>query len=376
MEKTIAVLAGDGIGPEVMDSAIKILKTIEKKYKHQFTYKEALVGGSAYDKYQSHCPQETIDICRNADAILFGSVGGPVNAQNETKWQGCEANSILALRKEFNFGINIRPTQIFSSLKDNSPLKESIISDNVDIEIFRELSGDIYFGEHKRFTDEKGTRFATDIAEYDEDTIRHIVKAAFERAQTRRKVLTSIDKANVLDTSRLWREIVDEEAKNYPDVTVNHQYVDNAAMQLVLNPSQFDVIVTSNLFGDILSDLASVLPGSIGLVPSISLNKEGFGLYEPSGGSAFDLTGKNIANPTAQILSASLMLAYSFGLYEEANDINQAVQSAFEQGYKTADINRYGDKPSVSTIEFTDAVIQSLTTSRSNLKLEIISFRL
>ncbi|TNF69344.1 MAG: 3-isopropylmalate dehydrogenase [Gammaproteobacteria bacterium] len=360
MDKKIAILAGDGIGPEVMTSAIEVLKAIEKKYNHQFIYEEGLIGGSAYDQYQNHCPEETINICKNADAILFGSVGGPVDAQHITKWKNCEANSILALRKHFKFAINIRPIQIFSALKENSPLSENAIGDDVNIEIFRELSADIYFGEHKRFVNNQGIRCATDVAEYDENTIRTIVKAAFSRAQVRKKKLTSVDKANVLDTSRLWREIVIEEAVNYPDITVNHMYVDNCAMQMVLNPRQFDVMVTSNLFGDILSDLGSVLPGSIGLVPSVSLNDDGFGLYEPSGGSAYDLMGQNIANPTAQILSASLMLAYSFGLFDEANNINFAIEHVFEQGYKTADVNRNSQKKAISTTEFTQKVVAEI----------------
>ena len=365
MKKTIAVLAGDGIGPEVMSCAIEVLNAIADKYQHQFIYTKALIGGAAFDVYGEHCPKETIALCQSADAILFGSVGGPVNGQSDPKWQGCEAKSILALRKTFNFGINIRPIKMFPALKDNSPIKSERIINGADIEIFRELSADIYFGEHKRFTDEHGLRCATDVAEYDENTIRHIVQAAFLRARERRKILTSIDKANVLDTSRLWREIVNEEAGNFPDVALKHMYVDNAAMQLVLNPSQFDVMVTGNLFGDILSDLASVLPGSLGLIPSISLNKQGFGLYEPAGGSAFDIVGENRANPIAQILSAALMLSYSFSMYQEADAIHHAINEVLEQGYRTSDIANGAS--SIGSKEITDHIVNALSQSKVSI---------
>ena len=356
MKKNIAILAGDGIGPEVMLSAVKVLNVIAEKYNHEFNYLEALVGGAAYDKYKNHCPQETIDICKDSDAILFGSVGGPVDAQNEEKWQGCEAKSILALRKHFNFNINIRPAKIFPSLQDTCPLKNSRVANGADIEIFRELSRDIYFGEHKRFIDKNGIRQATDIAEYDEITIRNIVVKSFERAKERSGVLTSVDKANVLDTSRLWREVVNEVSKDYPSVKINHMYVDNCAMQMVLNPSQFDVMVMGNLFGDIISDLASVLPGSIGLVPSISLNEDKFGLYEPSGGSAYDIMGQDKANPIAQILSASLMLSYSFGLTKEADTIAVAIDKVLDAGFRTSDIYTQ-NTTLLSTSEFTGKII-------------------
>ncbi|MCL4121280.1 UNVERIFIED_CONTAM: hypothetical protein GTU68_009899 [Idotea baltica] len=342
-----------------MQSALQVLDVIANKYQHNFKYTEALVGGAAYDEHQNHCPEETIEICKNSDVILFGSVGGPVEAQSQQKWQGCEANSILALRKHFNFNVNIRPSQIFSSLQESCPLKKERIANGADIEIFRELSKDIYFGEHKTFTDENGVRHATDIAEYDEITIRNIVIKAFERARQRSKNLTSVDKANVLDTSRLWRKVVEEVAKDYPDINIKHMYVDNCAMQMVLNPAQFDVIVTANLFGDIISDLASVLPGSIGLVPSISLNNEGFGLYEPSGGSAYDIKDQGKANPIAQILSAALMLSYSFGLVKEAENISNAVEQTLNDGYRTQDIYSSGTTL-VSTEDFTQQVIKRL----------------
>ena len=360
MKKIIAVLAGDGIGPEVMSSTLKVLKLIEELYCHQFKYKHLLVGGSAYDKYRTHLPNHTINGCKTSDAILFGSVGGPVDSLNSIKWANCETNSILALRQLFNFDINIRPIRSYRELRDNSPLNISAINQGVDIEIFRELSSDIYFGEHREFIKNDGIRCATDLAEYDETSIRSITKKAFERANIRRKKLISVDKANVLSTSKLWREIVNEEAKNYPTVSVNHMYVDNCAMQMVLNPGQFDIVLTSNLFGDIISDLASVIPGSIGLVPSISLNKLGFGLYEPSGGSAYNISNKNIANPIAQILSASLMLEYSFHLYDESELIRNSIQNALKKGARTQDINRNRQYKNLSTIDFTKFIIDEM----------------
>ncbi|WP_119342768.1 3-isopropylmalate dehydrogenase [Facilibium subflavum] len=359
MKKIIAVLPGDGIGPEVMSASLEVLETINERYNHQFIFQHAAIGGAAFDIYGKHCPHETLEICQQSDAILFGCVGGPVDAQDDPKWQGCEANSILALRKAFNFGVNIRPIKMFNALQENSPLKNNRIGQGADIEIFRELSGDIYFGEHRRFEDENGVKHASDTAEYDENTIAHIVEKAFIGAQKRNKVLTSVDKANVLDTSRLWREVVKAQEKNFPDVKVNHMYVDNCAMQLVLNPAQFDVIVTANLFGDILSDLASVLPGSIGLIPSASLNKQGFGLYEPAGGSAFDIQGKNVANPIAQILSASLMLSYSFGLHQEAKAIQDAIEAVLKKGVKTADLCTVDETP-VTTTQITQAIVQEI----------------
>jgi 3-isopropylmalate dehydrogenase len=360
MKKIIAVLPGDGIGPEIMASTLQVLKLIEELYCHQFIYKHLLIGGNAYDKYHKHLPNHTINECTTSDAILFGSVGGPVDSINSKKWAHCETNSILALRKLFDFNINIRPIQSYKELKDNSPLNISSIDKGIDIEIFRELSSDIYFGEHREFINNDGIRCATDLAEYDENSIRAIAKKAFERAKCRGKKLISVDKANVLSTSKLWREIVNEEAEKHPTVSLEHMYVDNCAMQMILNPSQFDIILTSNLFGDIISDLASVIPGSIGLVPSISLNKLGFGLYEPSGGSAYSITNKNIANPIAQILSASLMLEYSFHLFDEGKLIRNAIQSALKKGARTQDINRNQQYKSLSTTDFTSFIIDEM----------------
>lgn len=337
MEKTIAVLAGDGIGPEVVEASLLVLNAIEKKFNHKFHIKKALIGGAAYDKYENHFPDETNEICKNADAILFGSVGGPINELNLPKWQNCEANSLLAIRKAFNFNANFRPAVIFPELKNICPLKDSIIESGVDVLIIRELTGDIYFGEHKEIL-ENGKRKAIDVAEYTEDQIREIAHVGFKAAMLRSKKLHSVDKANVLATGKLWRKVVQEVSKEYAEVELNNILVDNCAMQIVLNPGQFDVILAPNMFGDILSDTAAVLPGSLGLTPSASLNKEGFGFYEPSGGSAPDIAGKGIANPIAQILSFSMMLKFSFNLTEEANAIEFAVKKALKAGYRTKDI--------------------------------------
>ncbi|MFZ9035988.1 MAG: 3-isopropylmalate dehydrogenase [Francisellaceae bacterium] len=364
MEKHIAVLAGDGIGEEVMNAALKVLDAIAERYQHKFHYHHALIGGAAFDQYGVHCPSQTLMRCQDADAILFGSVGGPVAAQNDPKWKGCEANSILALRQHFNFSINIRPIAIYSSLSAHCPLKTNRIGNGASIEIFRELSGDIYFGEHRQDVDKNGRRYAIDVAEYDESQIRHIVRSAFESAQKRRKILCSVDKANVLSTSRLWREIVEEEKLNFPDVKLSHLYVDNCAMQLVINPTQFDVLVMGNLFGDIISDLAAVLPGSLGLIPSASLNADGFGLYEPSGGSAFDIAGQNIANPIAQILSAAMMLSYSFSMHEEAKAIHKAVEDSLNQGYRTSDI-ALSNEQTVPTDAMANAIINNIKHGQS-----------
>lgn len=337
MKKTIAILAGDGIGQEVMPQAVNVLKTIAKKFQHHFIFQEGDIGGMAFEKYGTHFPKETEALCRAADAVLFGSVGGPAHEGNLKKWKNCEKNSILTLRKALQLNSNLRPIQLYPSLSSISPLKERLFSSGVDLLIVRELIGDIYFGEHKQWV-EDGVRYASDVAEYDEQKIRSVAHRSFQFAQKRGKKLTSVDKANVLDTSKLWRTVVSEIAPQYPDVQLEHMLVDNCAMQLFINPGQFDVIVTANLFGDILSDAAAALPGSLGLIPSASLNESGSGLYEPAGGSAPDIAGKNIANPIAQILSAAMMMRYSFGLEKEAKDIENAVQKALQEGLRTKDI--------------------------------------
>jgi len=358
MKKKIAVLAGDGIGPEVISQALRVLDKIAEKYGHQFNYQPALIGGAAYDKYQEHFPAETKTICQNSDAILFGSVGGPVEELNQEKWKSCEVNALLGVRKAFNFNANFRPAKVRSELKNICPLKNEIIKDGVDLLIVRELVGDIYFGE-KKFFNKDDKRAALDAAEYDENQIRSIAHVGFQAALKRRKKLSSVDKANVLHVSKLWREIVIEVSKEYPEVELEHVLVDNCAMQLILNPSQFDVIVTGNMFGDILSDEAAVLPGSLGLMPSASLNKDGFGMYEPSGGSAPDIAGKNLANPIAQIESAAFMLRFSFNLEAEARDIEVAVEKTLKQGFRTGDIFEEG-KIKMGTKEITDKILENI----------------
>ncbi len=355
MKKKIAVLAGDGIGPEVMQETLRLLDVVAKKFHHHFDYVEGAIGGYAYDISGSHCPEKTLQICQTMDAILFGSVGGPVTEQHQPKWHQCEVNSILKLRKHLNLNINIRPITVHAQLASHCPLKPETISHGIDMLIFRELTGGIYFGRHERST-KNHQRTALDECVYEENQIRKIAEAAFKSAVTRRKKLCSVDKANVLSTSQLWRDIVNEVAKDYPDVTLTHMLVDNCAMQLIINPHQFDVIVTENMFGDILSDLAAALPGSLGMVPSASLNDEGLGLYEPSGGSAPDIAGRGIANPCAQILSAAMMLRHSFDMHEEANIIENAVKTTLLQGIVTPDLSQKNTK-TVGTKAFVDAVI-------------------
>jgi 3-isopropylmalate dehydrogenase len=352
--KKITILAGDGIGPEVMNQALRVLDALNLP----FEIEHGLIGGAAYDKYQNHFPKETKKLCQSADAVLFGSVGGPINDAHLPKWHKCETNSLLALRMALNLNVNVRPSTLYKSLIKISPLKPELIEQGVDIMIIRELLGDIYFGEHKQFK-EKGLRVATDEARYDENQIKIAMHKGFQTAMSRNKKLTSVDKANVLDTSKLWRQVANEVASEYPEVILEHMLVDNCAMQIILNPSQFDTIVTANLFGDIISDAASALPGSLGLMPSASFSANGFGLYEPSGGSAPDIANQNIANPTAQILSLALMLRYSFDMEQQATQIEQAIIKTLEAGFRTADIYQDGDTR-VGTIEFTDKVVKKL----------------
>lgn len=359
-QKKIAILPGDGIGPEVMESAIKVLRTAVKDFDSQFQLEYALVGGAAFDKYGVHFPDETKTVCQSSDAILFGSVGGPVAESHLPKWKGCEVNSILALRKTFGFSTNFRPVAIYPELADISPLKADRISNGVDILVLRELTGDVYFGEKgTNGTIDEQNRNAFDTGSYTEQQIKTVAHAAFKAARIRKKKVASVDKANVLEMSRLWRVVVAEVAKEYPDVELENVLVDNCAMQLVLKPSQFDVILTSNLFGDILSDLCAVLPGSLGLLASASLNKDGFGLFEPPGGSAPDIAGKGIANPVGQILSAAMMLRFAFNMDETAKKIESAVRNVLGSGVRTGDIS--GDKKPATTLEFTNAVCSRLS---------------
>lgn len=352
--KKIAVLPGDGIGPEIMDEAIKVLNKISEMYDIKFNYTFADVGGAGIDNQGEALPQSTIDICKGSDAVLFGSVGGP-------KWENLppekqpERGALLPLRKMFNLYANLRPAIVFQELKDASPLKSELIGDGFDILIMRELTGDIYFGQPKGKDSERGF----DTMVYTRGEIERIARVAFEAARKRNKKVTSIDKANVLSTMVLWREVVTEVGKEYPDVELIHMYVDNAAMQLVKNPKQFDVMLCGNMFGDILSDEASMITGSMGMLPSASLSDGTFGLYEPAGGSAPDIAGKGIANPIAQILSGAMMLKYSFGLDEAYDAIFRSIEKVLEEGYRTIDIMSQGKKQ-IGTAEMGDLICKYL----------------
>ncbi|MCA1927109.1 MAG: 3-isopropylmalate dehydrogenase [Calditerrivibrio sp.] len=355
----VAVLPGDGIGTEVMDQAIKVLKRIEEKYNTKFHCEFSDVGGIAIDNYGTPLPDHTLKICENSDAILFGSVGGP-KWENLPPAQQPERGALLPLRKHFNLFVNIRPVKVYPALKESCSLKDKFIEDGLDIVILRELTGGIYFGQPKYVSEDR--KYAVDTMKYSVEEITRIAKVAFETARLRRRTVTSVDKANVLMTSVLWREVVTELWKNeYSDINLNHMYVDNASMQLVRNPSQFDVILTENMFGDILSDEAAMLTGSLGMLPSASLNEKGFGLYEPIGGTAPDIAGKGIANPTAQILSAALMLRYSFKMEEAAKNIENALEETLKNGFRTGDIY-YGDEGTikVNTEEFGSEIIKRI----------------
>lgn len=353
MEKNIVILPGDGIGKEVMDAAVKVLEEVAKKYNHSFTFSQYDIGGTSYDKYGRPLTEETIEACLNSDAILLGAIGGP-------KWDHLPGDlrpeaGLLGIRKALNLYANIRPIKGFKPLLHASPLKEEIIAGS-DIYIIRELTGGLYFGV-PRERRENGN-VVVDTLLYSREEIERIVEMGFQSAMMRNKRLTSVDKANVLESSRMWREIVDEMSEKYPEVTVEHQLVDSAAMKLITHPTSFDVIVTENMFGDILSDEASVLTGSIGMLPSASLS-ETVGLYEPVHGSAPDIAGQGIANPLGMILSAAMMLRYSFDLQAEADAIEKAVETTLEQGYHTPDL-KVIDGQQVSTEQLTDKVIGNL----------------
>jgi 3-isopropylmalate dehydrogenase len=330
----IALLPGDGIGEEVCQEAVKVLRKIEDRYEVKFNLTGALIGGAAWPEYGNHFPDETKAVVEKSDAVLFGSVGGPVDAQFEPQWKDCEKNSILAIRKFLGASINLRPAPIFKELAHFCPLRPEILGDqSFEILVIRELSGGIYFGEHSRPTADT----ALDTSTYDRATIEKIAKFSFQAAQERKKTLHSIDKANVLETSRLWREVFELEAKNWPEVKFHNLYVDNAVQQLVKWPRQFDVIACPNLFGDIISDLTSVFPGSLGMLGSASFGDK-INLYEPSGGSAPDLEGKNVANPIAQIYSTAMMLRHSFGMHDAAASIDEAILKTIQAGFRTGDI--------------------------------------
>lgn len=346
----IAVIEGDGIGPEIVSGAITVLDAVAKKYNHKFNYTKVLMGGCAIDATGVPLPDETIEICKKSDAVLMGSIGGDTNT---SPWYKLPAHlrpeaGLLKIRSELGLFANLRPCLLYPQLSGACPLKEEISAKGFDMLIMRELTGGLYFGERK--TEEvDGVVTAVDTLSYNENEIRRIAVQAFEVAMKRRKKVTSVDKANVLDSSRLWRKIVNEVAKDYPEVTLEHMLVDNSAMQLVKDPAQFDVMVTENMFGDILSDEASMITGSIGMLPSASLNETSFGLYEPSGGSAPDIAGKDIANPIATILSAAMLLRYSLDMKDEPDAVEAAVTKVLDMNYRTGDImsdgmNRVGCK--------------------------------
>ncbi len=337
----IAVVAGDGIGPEVTEQAIVVLNKIGELFHHTFHFHKVLAGGCAIDATGKCLPSETLEECKKADSVLLGAVGGP-------KWDNVAGDqrperALLGLREELGLYANLRPAIIHKALADACPLKPEITGDSLDILIVRELTGGIYFGE-KGYREGKYGQEAFDVEAYSEMEVKRIAKTAFDVAMQRNKKVTSVDKANVLESSRFWRKAVIEVAKEYPEVELTHMYVDNAAMQLIRNPKQFDVIVTSNIFGDILSDEASMITGSIGLLPSASLGQTGAGMYEPIHGSAPDIAGKDMANPVAAILSTAMMLRYSFQLEKEADAIEKAVTKVLEEGYRTADIMSEGMK--------------------------------
>ncbi|KGI56102.1 3-isopropylmalate dehydrogenase [Campylobacter sp. MIT 97-5078] len=331
----IAVIKGDGIGIEIINEALKVLKKIAQIYKHNFEFEEVLMGGAAIDECGKALPEETLRVCKQSKAVLFGAIGG-AKWDNEPAYNRPEAG-LLALRKGLNLYANLRPASVMKELSNSSPLKVEILDKGIDFIIVRELIGGIYFGKHERF-EKEGQLWAKDELEYSQSQIKQIAKIGFELALKRKKKLTCVDKANVLESSRLWREVVQDVANSYPEVNLSFMYVDNAAMQLCKNPNEFDVILTENMFGDILSDEASVLSGTLGVLPSASLSDKNFGLYEPIHGSAPDIAGLNLANPIGTILSAALMLELSLNLQNEAEAIRKAVQKTLEQGYRTADI--------------------------------------
>lgn len=339
-EYKIAVLEGDGIGPEVIAQGIKALEAISKKYNVKFNFEKGLIGGVAIDAVGIPLPQETIDLAKSSDAVYLGAVG-------DWKYDTLDPairpeRALLGIRKELGLFANLRPAKVFEELVASSPLRKELV-EGVDIMIIRELTGGVYFGEPKGVETQNGVKVGFNNMIYTENEIRRIAKVAFETAMGRSKKLCSVDKANVLDVSRLWREIVIEVSKDYPEVELKHMYVDNAAMQIIVNPKQFDVIVTENLFGDILSDEASVLPGSLGLLPSASLSESGVGMYEPCHGSAPDFKGQDRLNPIATILSAAMMLKYSFGMEEASQDIENAVNQTLKEGFRTEDICKEGN---------------------------------
>jgi 3-isopropylmalate dehydrogenase len=358
MSNKIAVLAGDGIGPEVVAEAVKVLDAAQEKFGFSLTYEAADVGGIAIDNHGQALPQSTLNVCEASDAILFGSVGGP-------KWESLppeeqpERAALLPIRKHFDLFCNLRPARVFKSLVAACPLRPDIVGNGFDVLVVRELTSGIYFGEPKGREGTGADEYAFDTLIYKRSEIERITRIAFEAARLRSKKVTSVDKANVLTTMVFWREVVKEVAADYPDVELNHIYVDNAAMQLLRRPQQFDVMLCDNMFGDIISDEAAMLTGSMGMLASASLNSDNFGLFEPAGGSAPDIAGQGIANPVAEILSAAMMLRYSLNQNEAASAIVKAVSATLDQGIMTADIAVKGSA-TVNTKKMGDAIVAAL----------------
>ena len=356
MNKTIGVIRGDCSSREIIEQTLRVLDAIADKYNHEWTYVPVAMGGDAIDQFGEPLPQSELDKCLAADAVLLGAVGGP-------KWEGLPGDKrpekgLLALRKGMGLFSNLRPAKIWPQLADASPLKKEITDRGIDFVIVRELTGGVYFGEHTT-VEKDGVRQALDLMPYDENEIRRIGKVGFETAMKRNKKLTLVDKANVLDTSRLWRAVLYDMAKDYPEVDFDVMFVDNCAMQICKNPAQFDTIVTENMFGDILSDEASEITGSIGMIPSSSMGEGTRGLYDPIHGSAPDIAGQNIVNPLACILSAAMMLRYSFGMEEEASCIEKGVEAVLNDGLRTADMMSEG-MTKVGTKEMTDALLAKI----------------
>jgi 3-isopropylmalate dehydrogenase len=357
MNYNIALLKGDGIGPEIVDSAVAVLKKIGEKYSHTFNFSEYLMGGCAYDETGNPLPEETVKGCLASDSVILGAVGGP-------KWDTLPGHlrpehALLGIRAALGLYTNLRPAKLYPALKEACPLREEVASKGFDLLMIRELTGGIYFGERGRREGKNGPE-AYDTECYSKMEIERIARVAFNSARLRNKNVISIDKANVLESSRLWREVVHEVAKEYPDITCTDMLVDNAAMQLIKNPQQFDVVVTSNMFGDILSDESSQITGSIGMLASASLGDGKRGLYEPIHGSAPDIAGKGIANPIATVLSAAMMLRFSFELEKEADDIENAVNSVLNNGFRTADIVGTSDVTPLTTSQMTEKILENI----------------
>ncbi|MBP3481480.1 MAG: 3-isopropylmalate dehydrogenase [Clostridia bacterium] len=357
MNYNIALLKGDGIGPEIVDSAVAVLKKIGEKYSHTFNFSEYLMGGCAYDATGNPLPDETVKGCLESDSVILGAVGGP-------KWDTLPGHlrpehALLGIRAALGLYTNLRPAKLYPALKEACPLREEVAAKGFDLLMIRELTGGIYFGERGRREGKNGPE-AYDTECYSKMEIERIARVAFNSARLRNKNVISIDKANVLESSRLWREVVHKVAKEYPDVTCTDMLVDNAAMQLIKNPQQFDVVVTSNMFGDILSDESSQITGSIGMLASASLGDGKRGLYEPIHGSAPDIAGKGIANPIATVLSAAMMLRFSFGLEKEADDIENAVNSVLNDGFRTADIVGTSKVTPLTTAQMTEKILENI----------------